>query len=47
MHHVVVEGGMDEEVMAALEDKGDTQERLMEALKARVGRYRREVVNIY
>jgi SNF2 family DNA or RNA helicase len=41
VHHVVVEGGVDEDVVAALEDKGDMQERLMEALKARVGRCKR------
>lgn len=38
VHHIVVEGGVDEDVMAALEDKGATQEKLMEALKARVGK---------
>lgn len=36
VHHLVVEGGMDEDVLAALEGKGDTQERLMQALKARI-----------
>jgi SNF2 family DNA or RNA helicase len=41
VHHIVVEGGMDEDVMAALEDKGNTQDRLMEALKARVERYKK------
>lgn len=41
VHHVVVEGGVDEDVMAALEDKGATQERLMEELKARVERYKK------
>jgi hypothetical protein len=39
VHHVVVEGGVDEDVMGALEDKGDTQERLMNALKARGEKY--------
>lgn len=37
-HHLVVEGGMDEDVIAALHDKGDTQESLMQALKARIER---------
>lgn len=36
IHHLVVEGGVDEDVIAALEDKSGTQDRLMEALKARI-----------
>ena len=36
--HLVVQGGMDEDVIAALHDKGDTQESLMQALKARIER---------
>lgn len=35
-HHLVVQGGMDEAVVNALHDKGDTQEALMQALKARI-----------
>lgn len=35
-HHLVVQGGMDEAVVAALHDKGDAQAALMEALKARI-----------
>ena len=35
-HHLVVQGGMDEAVVAALHDKGDCQEALMQALKARI-----------
>ena len=35
-HLLVVQGGMDEDVVAALHDKGDTQESLMRALKARI-----------
>lgn len=35
-HHLVVQGGMDEEVFAALQGKGDVQEALMQALKARI-----------
>jgi SNF2 family DNA or RNA helicase len=41
VHHIVVEGGVDEDVMAALGDKGATQDRLMNALKARVEKYRK------
>ena len=37
-HHLVVQGGMDEDVIAVLHDKGDTQESLMQALKARIER---------
>ncbi|WP_156920646.1 DEAD/DEAH box helicase [Thermicanus aegyptius] len=36
IHHLVVQGGVDEDVMAALEQKSTTQERLLEALKARI-----------
>ncbi|AYO32216.1 DEAD/DEAH box helicase [Biomaibacter acetigenes] len=43
IHHLVVEGGVDEDVMAALEDKSATQDRLMEALKARIEKYQREM----
>ena len=35
-HLLVVQGGVDEDVVAALHDKGDTQESLMQALKARI-----------
>ena len=35
-HHLVVRGGMDEAVIDALHSKGDTQEALMQALKARI-----------
>jgi SNF2 family DNA or RNA helicase len=38
IHHLVVQGGMDEDVIAALQRKGDTQEALMSALKARITR---------
>lgn len=40
IHHLVVEGGVDEDVIAALEDKGATQDRLMNALRARIERVR-------
>ncbi|WHH58466.1 DEAD/DEAH box helicase [Petroclostridium sp. X23] len=36
IHHLVVEGGVDEDVITALEDKGSTQDSLMNALKARI-----------
>jgi SNF2 family DNA or RNA helicase len=41
VHHIVVEGGVDEDVMAALGDKGATQDRLMNALKARIEKYKK------
>jgi len=39
-HHLVVEGGMDADVMEALGDKSDTQEKLMQALKALIEKVR-------
>lgn len=36
VHHLVVQSGMDEDVIAALQRKGDTQNALMSALKARI-----------
>jgi SNF2 family DNA or RNA helicase len=41
VHHLVVEGGVDEDVMAALVDKGATQDRLMNALKARIEKHKK------
>lgn len=41
-HHLVVQGGMDEEVLAALQGKGDVQEALMQALKARIQKVKEE-----
>lgn len=35
-HHLVVQGGMDEAVVAALHDKGDAQAALMESLRAKI-----------
>ncbi|MFU1797480.1 DEAD/DEAH box helicase [Paenibacillus azoreducens] len=35
LHHLVVQGGADEDVMAALESKATTQDKLLEALKVR------------
>lgn len=43
IHHLVVEGGMDEDVMAALDEKCDTQDRLLNALKVRIEEARRGV----
>lgn len=36
IHHLVVQGGRDEDVVEALEDKGATQDKLIESLKARI-----------
>lgn len=36
IHHLVVETGIDADVMAALSDKSSTQDHLMDALKARI-----------
>ena len=36
IHHLLVQGGMDESVVEALKSKGDMQNALMSALKARV-----------
>lgn len=36
IHHLVVQGGRDEDVLAALGDKEATQDNLMESLKARI-----------
>ena len=40
VHLLVVQGGVDEDVVAALHAKGDTQESLMQALKARIEKAR-------
>lgn len=40
IHHLAVSGSVDEDVMAALEKKGDCQEALLDALKARIEKYR-------
>ena len=42
IHHLVVTGSVDEDVMAALEKKDDCQTALLESLKARVEKYREE-----
>lgn len=42
VHRLVVDGGVDADVVAALEDKGATQDRLMESLKARIQKAKAE-----
>ena len=41
-HILAVQGGVDEDVLASLHGKEDTQEALMQALKARIDRARKE-----
>ncbi len=43
IHRLLVQGGMDEDVAAALEGKRDTQDALMHALRARIDRIKGEV----
>lgn len=43
IHHLVVQGGRDEDVMLALSDKEATQDSLMESLKARIREAKKEV----
>lgn len=40
VHHLIVQGGVDEDVLTSLNCKGDMQETLMQALKARIERMR-------
>ena len=40
-HHLLVQDGVDEDILAALKGKGDTQEALMQALKARIEKARK------
>lgn len=40
VHHLIVRHSVDEDVVAALESKGDTQDALMQALKARIEKVR-------
>lgn len=44
IHHLVVQGGMDEDVITALQRKGNTQEALMTALKARIKKAKEGVI---
>lgn len=43
IHHLVVQGGVDEDVIAALEGKAATQDKLLEALKARIEKVKEEI----
>lgn len=40
IHHLIVQGGMDESVVAALQDKGDMQGALLDALRVRINKLR-------
>ncbi len=40
IHHLIVQGGMDEAVKEALQDKGDMQNALMDALRVRISKLR-------
>lgn len=44
VHHLVVQGSMDEDVIESLRAKGNTQEALMDALKARIKKARETAV---
>ena len=41
-HLLIVQGGVDQDVLASLQSKGDNQEALMQALKARIQKARSE-----
>lgn len=41
IHRLVVDGGVDEDVISALADKGNTQDKLMDALKTRIARIKK------
>lgn len=41
IHHLIVQGGMDEAVLEALHDKGDMQNALLNALRVRISKIRR------
>lgn len=43
VHHLIARGTVDEDVMKALSDKADTQEALMQAVKARIEKYQKQV----
>ena len=44
VHHLLVKGTMDEDVLDALSRKGDTQERLLASLRKRITEYKQEAV---
>lgn len=43
IHHLITQGGVDEDVMTALENKSEAQEKLMQALKARIHKIQNEL----
>lgn len=43
IHHLVVQGSVDEDVISALEKKDNCQEALLQALKVRIDKYRQEM----
>ena len=43
IHHLIVEEGVDQDVMIALGEKGATQDRLMQSLKARIEKVKESV----
>ena len=43
VHYLVVHGGVDEDVMAAIRDRTDTHEAVMRALKARINKVQKEL----
>ena len=45
IHHLVCSNTRDEDVMKALQSKGDIQEELLQSLKARIEKYREEKIN--
>ena len=40
MHHLLVDGSADHDVVSALEGKADTQDMLLESIKARIEQVR-------
>lgn len=42
VHHLITKGGMDEDVIQSLQGKADTQEALLQALKVRIRKARKE-----
>ena len=42
IHYLVVQGGVDEDIMAAIRDRADTHEAVMQALKARIKKIHKE-----
>jgi len=44
IHHIIVKGTMDEDVLASLESKDNRQEALLRAVKARIQKYQKQLV---